>query len=97
MISTCPGIDKYAFYLDFKGVLSSKPQVSVKNWPSIANNMEIITIILTNSDLSDVRCWFFQTFQGVILVDLMTNIGSKNWISKIIVIFVSPLQSSCDI
>jgi hypothetical protein len=29
MISTCPGIDKYAFYLDFKGVLSSKPQASV--------------------------------------------------------------------
>jgi hypothetical protein len=29
MISTCAGIDKYAFYLDFKGVLSSKPQVSV--------------------------------------------------------------------
>jgi hypothetical protein len=29
MISTCAGIDKYAFYLDFKGVLSSKPQVYV--------------------------------------------------------------------
>jgi hypothetical protein len=29
MISTCAGIDKYAFYLDFKGVLSSKPQASV--------------------------------------------------------------------
>jgi hypothetical protein len=29
MISTYAGIDKYAFYLDFKGVLSSKPQVSV--------------------------------------------------------------------
>jgi hypothetical protein len=29
MISTCAGIGKYAFYLDFKGVLSSKPQVSV--------------------------------------------------------------------
>jgi hypothetical protein len=29
LISTCAGIDKYAFYLDFKGVLSSKPQVSV--------------------------------------------------------------------
>jgi hypothetical protein len=29
MIGTCAGIDKYAFYLDFKGVLSSKPQVSV--------------------------------------------------------------------
>jgi hypothetical protein len=30
MISTCAGIDKYAFYLDFKSVLSSKPQVSVQ-------------------------------------------------------------------
>jgi hypothetical protein len=30
MISTCAGIDKYAFYLDFKSVLSSKPQVSVR-------------------------------------------------------------------
>jgi hypothetical protein len=29
MISTCAGIEKYAFYLDFKGDLSSKPQVSV--------------------------------------------------------------------
>jgi hypothetical protein len=29
MISSCAGIDKYAFYLDFKGVLSSTPQVSV--------------------------------------------------------------------
>jgi hypothetical protein len=29
MISTCAGIDKYAFYLDFKDDLSSKPQVSV--------------------------------------------------------------------
>jgi hypothetical protein len=32
MISTCAGIDKNAFYLDFKGVLSSKPQVSVPKW-----------------------------------------------------------------
>jgi hypothetical protein len=30
MISTYAGIDKYAFYLDFKGVLSSIPQVSVQ-------------------------------------------------------------------
>jgi hypothetical protein len=29
MIRTCAGIDKYTFYLDFKGVLSSTPQVSV--------------------------------------------------------------------
>jgi hypothetical protein len=29
MISTCAGIDKYAFYLDFKGVLRSTPQLSV--------------------------------------------------------------------
>jgi hypothetical protein len=29
MISTCAGIDKCAFYLDFKGVLSPTPQVSV--------------------------------------------------------------------
>jgi hypothetical protein len=29
MISTRAGIDKYTFYLDFKGVLSSTPQVSV--------------------------------------------------------------------
>jgi hypothetical protein len=27
MISTFAGIDKYTFYLDFKGVLSSTPQV----------------------------------------------------------------------
>jgi hypothetical protein len=29
MISICAGIDKYTFYLDFKVVLSSTPQVSV--------------------------------------------------------------------
>jgi hypothetical protein len=35
MIRTCAGIDKYAFYLDFKGVLSSTPQVSVHfSWTS---------------------------------------------------------------
>jgi hypothetical protein len=49
MISTCPGIDKYAFYLDFKGVLSSKPQASVivscvyllKNYKRIINELLI--------------------------------------------------------
>jgi hypothetical protein len=42
MISTCAGIDKYAFYLDFKGVLSSKPQVSViKSMPERINFAEI--------------------------------------------------------
>jgi hypothetical protein len=28
MPSTCAGIDKYTFYLDFKGVFSSTPKVS---------------------------------------------------------------------
>jgi hypothetical protein len=40
MITTCAGIDKYAFYLDLKGVLSSKPQVSV-DFVTIYSNIGI--------------------------------------------------------
>jgi hypothetical protein len=37
MISTCALIDKYTFYEDFKGVLSSTPKVSVvKSDPSLS-------------------------------------------------------------
>jgi hypothetical protein len=40
IISTCAGIDKYKFHLDFKGVLSSTPQVSVsENWSTTLNTV----------------------------------------------------------
>jgi hypothetical protein len=49
-ISTCDGIDKYSFNLDFKGVLSSTPQVSVTvmgGWTLIKHRVHIYTFAST--------------------------------------------------
>jgi hypothetical protein len=54
MVNTCAGIDKYRFYLDFEGVLSSTFQVSVmsiirdaKNNP-VCDSREIFFIIIAS-------------------------------------------------
>jgi hypothetical protein len=51
MIRTCAGIDKYAFYLDFKGVLSSNPHASVCVLTSYLSEMRHRFSKKTNKDL----------------------------------------------
>jgi hypothetical protein len=61
MISTCSGIDKYAFYLDFKGVLSSKPQVCVFLCSAILF-MSINVSHKTNITFRNIFDMLFQNF-----------------------------------
>jgi hypothetical protein len=46
MTSTCAGIDKYTFYLGFKGVLSSTPKVTVAKLEKKENSRCIMLLDL---------------------------------------------------